>query len=78
HGEKCDIGNVKIGFVGQKEEVSTYSLIDKKFSQLPEMFFSLGESIDYYVNLSKLSDGFKHNRRAYNRRSLGLLIYTLD
>ncbi|AFH20779.1 TPA: AAA family ATPase [Escherichia coli] len=61
HGEKCDIGNVKIGFVGQKEEVSTYSLIDKKFSQLPEMFFSLGESIDYYVNLSKLSDGFKHN-----------------
>ncbi|HBS3699754.1 TPA: hypothetical protein MAG33_005245, partial [Klebsiella pneumoniae] len=57
HGEKCDIGNVKIGFVGQKEEVSTYSLIDKKFSQLPEMFFSLGESIDYYVNLSKLSDG---------------------
>ena len=25
------------------------------------MFFSLGESIDYYVNLSKLSDGFKHN-----------------
>ncbi|WP_422857431.1 AAA family ATPase, partial [Cronobacter sakazakii] len=33
----------------------------KKFSQLPEMFFSLGESIDYYVNLSKLSDGFKHN-----------------
>ncbi|MFS9605156.1 hypothetical protein Q6241_28890, partial [Klebsiella pneumoniae] len=39
HGEKCDIGNVKIGFVGQKEEVSTYSLIDKKFSQLPEMFF---------------------------------------
>ena len=25
------------------------------------MFFFLGESIDYYVNFSKLSDGFKYN-----------------
>ncbi len=25
------------------------------------MFFSLGESIDYYVNLSKLSNDFKNN-----------------
>ncbi|WP_109409317.1 AAA family ATPase [Proteus genomosp. 4] len=61
HGKKFDIGNVKIGFLGQKEEVSTYSFIDKNFNQLPEKFFSLGENIDYYINLSKLSNDFKNN-----------------
>lgn len=61
HSKKCNIKNVKISFVSQKKKVSTYSLINKKFSQLPKMFFSLSKSINYYVNLSKLSNSFKHN-----------------
>ena len=46
--------------MGQKEEITTYSRIDKIFNKLPEMFFSLGDGIDYYINIGKLSDKFKY------------------
>lgn len=60
HGRRVEVGNVKIGFLGQKEEITTYSRIDKIFNKLPEMFFSLGDGIDYYINIGKLSDKFKY------------------
>lgn len=53
-GEYHNLGRVKIGFEGQVEEISTYSVIPKKFEQLDSNFFSLGESVDFYkktVNL---------------------------
>ncbi|WP_088744094.1 ATP-dependent endonuclease [Cobetia sp. QF-1] len=53
-GEYHNLGRVKIGFEGQVEEISTYSVIPKKFEQLDSNFFSLGESVDFYKKLSTL------------------------
>lgn len=55
-GERHEIGNVKIGFRGQDTEKSTFSTLDFHFSLLPENYFSLGESVEYYEALkSKLT-----------------------
>ncbi|RVD75501.1 AAA family ATPase [Pseudomonas koreensis] len=54
-GSKHDIGNVKIGFKGQIESETTASKIGKNFTNLNEIFFSLGTDVDYYKKLSKIS-----------------------
>lgn len=59
HGVRFDIGNVKIGFKGQTDDVSTRSIIDKSFESLSEFYFSLGEDVEYYKKLSKLSKNFR-------------------
>lgn len=55
HGERHDIGNVKIGFVGQPES-STYEKIPKEFQSLPEEYFSVGTDVDYYKEVRNLSE----------------------
>tara|TARA_R110000868_G_scaffold138329_1_gene352291 strand:+ start:12798 stop:14366 length:1569 start_codon:yes stop_codon:yes gene_type:complete len=49
-----DIGKVKIGFLKQTEEVPTYSNIKECFTNLSQDYFSLGQDIEYYQNISKL------------------------
>lgn len=54
------LGNVKIGVQGQTREKNTYSLLSNQFQKLPEGFFSLGQDIDYYNKISKLSESLKN------------------
>ena len=49
-GNKREIGNLKIGFVGQ-DGGWTEEQIAQQFDVLPENFFSLGQDADYYRNL---------------------------
>lgn len=49
-GSKREIGNLKIGFVGQ-DGGWTEEQIEQQFYVLPENFFSLGQDADYYRNL---------------------------
>lgn len=51
-GNKHHIGEVKIGFVGQKTGWTT-DKISSPFSKLSETFYSLGQDADYYKNLIK-------------------------
>lgn len=54
------IGEIKIGFSGQTEEVSTRrKLNDLDLSCLPKNFFSLGGNEEYYENIAKLDDSLK-------------------
>lgn len=54
------IGEVKIGFLGQTTEISTRrKLQGLNLNNLPEDFFSLGESDEYYENISKLDEKLK-------------------
>ena len=50
-GVQHDLTNVKIGFRGQDEAVSTYTTIPEPFSQLPEGYFSAGVDVDYYIKI---------------------------
>ncbi|EFB6786733.1 TPA: AAA family ATPase [Escherichia coli] len=58
-GGRHEIGNVKIGFKGQKEDVSTSSTLQKTFTFLSENYFSIGDGLEYYKNISKLSEKLK-------------------
>ncbi|VVP85004.1 hypothetical protein PS918_02687 [Pseudomonas fluorescens] len=53
NGARHDLGNVKIGFVGQTTSQSTHSMLPRRFDTLPEGFFSLGTDVDYYKKLAK-------------------------
>jgi predicted ATPase len=56
-GNHHEIGNVRIGFVGQTEKTATYKKLDKIFEhELPANFFSLGMHPEYYDNLYKLKN----------------------
>lgn len=54
------IGEIKIGFSGQTEEVSTRRKLNGlDLSCLPKNFFSLGGNEEYYENIAKLDDSLK-------------------
>lgn len=62
HDEKGvlhDLGNVKIGFKGQTTEKSTYSMLGNSFQVLPDGFFSVGQDVDYYQQISSLPEELK-------------------
>ncbi|MCP1470815.1 putative ATPase [Sphingobium sp. OAS761] len=59
-GVRHDLTNVKIGFKGQEESVSTYTTISEPFGKLPEGYFSAGVDADYYV---KVRDEFTEDYR---------------
>lgn len=54
-GRLHKIGNIKIGFKKQETSQSTYELIGERFTTLGNNYFSLGQEIDFYKNLSFLS-----------------------
>ncbi|RUS01148.1 ATP-dependent nuclease [Pectobacterium polaris] len=60
-GIKHEIGNVKIGFKGQKEEITTHSTLERNFTDLDDDYFSLGESLDYYKNFNDIDIALKTN-----------------
>jgi hypothetical protein len=51
-GNKHELGNVKIGFVGQTKEISTHSTLPTSFEVLSDGYFSLGQDVSYYQSLS--------------------------
>lgn len=59
-GRRHDLGNVKIGFVGQLEAQSTYSTLGDGFEILPENYFSSGIDVEYYIRLARdVSEPFR-------------------
>lgn len=63
-GKHHEIGNIKIGFKGQQTEISSHDKISslfksESFTSLPEEFFSLGQDVDYYINLQNLPKNTK-------------------
>lgn len=49
-GSRFDIGNIKIGYVGQ-ERGWTEEHVESQFESLTQNFFSLGQDADYYQNI---------------------------
>lgn len=59
NGVSHQIGNVKIGFRGQTTNMTTHTRLSKKgteFEKLTDEYFSLGQDIDFYKSVSKLSE----------------------
>tara|TARA_R110002073_G_scaffold3998_1_gene26933 strand:- start:1906 stop:3432 length:1527 start_codon:yes stop_codon:yes gene_type:complete len=50
-----DLGHVKIGFVGQKKHEPTHSSLKRRIQRLPDKYFSVGTSNEYYSTLLELS-----------------------
>lgn len=55
-GIRHDIGTVKIGYKCQVEKSSTYSALGNEFEYLPDGYFSVGQDVDYYLNMSLLTE----------------------
>lgn len=55
-GAQYKIGHVQIGFKGQKENERTSGRIEEGTITLPDEFFSLGGSEDYYEKMSKIPE----------------------
>lgn len=55
NGTFHEIGAIKIGFRGQTISESTYSKLPSEFELVGENFFSLGQSVDYYKRMAKIS-----------------------
>lgn len=51
YGVLHDLPSIKIGFVGQTEETTTVSLLEDRFDNLPEGYFSLGTDVEFYKKL---------------------------
>ncbi|WP_447957648.1 AAA family ATPase [Vreelandella sp. EE7] len=58
-GSFHNIGNIKIGFKGQDISVSTRQKLEDEFIELDGDFFSVGESLDFYKELSNLPKNLK-------------------
>ncbi|MBS7590192.1 AAA family ATPase [Ancylobacter defluvii] len=50
-GKRADLGAVKIGFVSQTEDISTYTTLEEQFDVLPQHYFSLGQDVEYYQKI---------------------------
>ncbi|AWY99610.1 AAA domain, putative AbiEii toxin, type IV TA system [Rhodobiaceae bacterium] len=51
YGTGHSLSPVRIGFVGQTKEISTYATLGDTFDRLGEGYFSLGMSVEYYKAL---------------------------
>jgi predicted ATPase len=52
NGTGHNLPNIKIGFIGQSVEKSTYSTLDKEFTELDANYFSVATDVDFYRKLS--------------------------
>lgn len=60
NGKNHDLPRFKIGFVGQTTSIETHTLFKEPFHKLPENFFSLCDSVEYYQKLwSDFSEGWR-------------------
>lgn len=60
-GKASSIGQIKIGFVGQEENLTPLSRMDELFRQIGEDFFSLASSPEFYQNLYAFGRDFGDN-----------------
>ncbi|MDT0178181.1 AAA family ATPase [Enterobacter sp. BRE11] len=60
-GAASSIGQIKIGFVGQDESITTLSRMDEFFRQIGDDFFSIASSPDFYQNLYAFGRDFGDN-----------------
>ena len=72
NGKHHKLENVKIGFIGQTEEVTTHSTLSIPFSELPKNYFSLGTDLGYY---SDLANNFSEAFRLEFLRALRDVVY---
>lgn len=70
-GSQHDLPRFKIGFTGQTTSVDTYTFFTEPLSELPEGFFSLCGSVDFY---KKLYSDFSKEWRAEFLRALKDLV----
>ena len=47
-GKVVKVGEVKIGHKGQEKSIHTYKSLNNEFENLPDNYFSLGQSPEYY------------------------------
>ena len=57
-GQLHDIGRIKIGFKGQTTETDTYTKLPDRFERVGDEFFSIGQHVDFYRNISSLPNHF--------------------
>lgn len=57
-GARHDLGIIKIGHIGQDE---TRTEIEREFSKLKSKFFSVGQSVDYYLKVRNFSSSLKES-----------------
>lgn len=50
------IGDVKIGFKGQTEDIPTYKKLPNTFEDLDESYFSLGDGLEFYKKMRDIPD----------------------
>lgn len=55
NGNYVIVGSIKIAFKGQTTSISTFSTLDKSFTELDKKYFSLGNSVDFYKTMAKLN-----------------------
>jgi len=60
-GRLHTIGSVKIANKDQQRGTHTYDLLDKQFDLLPNNFYSLGQTEDYYLKVMDLSEAIREN-----------------
>lgn len=53
NGQKHNLPNIKIGFVGQTTSVSTHETLDREFSELQPKYFSVATDVEFYRKLWK-------------------------
>lgn len=58
-GNKHEIGDLKIGYLGQQHGWTEHEMPDE-FTSLPEGYFSLGQSAEYYSRLRMLQNEFRN------------------
>ncbi|HRH76257.1 MAG TPA: AAA family ATPase [Cellvibrionaceae bacterium] len=55
-GVRRDIGNTKIGFIGQSELTRSQANLPDEFESLDGIYFSLGQDTDFYENIHALGE----------------------
>ncbi|WFR96293.1 AAA family ATPase [Rhizobium tumorigenes] len=53
-GTRYELGNVRIGILGQRKETSTFSTLASQFEGLDESYFSLATDVEYYETLGRV------------------------
>ena len=70
-GARHDLPRFNIGFVGQTTSVDTYTMFKEPFNELPDGYFSLCGSVDFY---KKLNSDFTEDWREEFLRALRDLV----
>lgn len=60
-GHKYELGDIKIGFKGQTEDIATYTKLGDVFTSLDAEYFSVGDSVEYYKILSKFESSYRND-----------------